>query len=112
MLLVILAALSAAAFFYYGGETLFAHPPRIEYERYGLPKLWVLVGSLQVLGAAGVLIGLFFAPLGAAAAIGLAVMMLLGVAARVRIHDPLRLMIPAASLAVLNAVLAVLFLAA
>lgn len=111
MLLVILAALSAAAFFYYGGETLFADPPRVEYERYGLPKLRVLVGSLQLLGAAGLLIGLLFAPLGAAAATGLALMMLLGVAARVRIHDAPRLMIPAGSLAVLNAVLVVLFLA-
>jgi hypothetical protein len=109
MLLVILAALSALAFFYYGGETLFANPPRIEYERYGLPKFRVLVGSLQVLGAAGVLIGLFFAPLGAAAATGLTLMMLLGVAARYRIHDAPRLMIPAGSLALLNAVLVYLF---
>jgi hypothetical protein len=109
MLLVTLAAISALAFFYYGGETLFANPPRTEYERYGLPKLRVLVGSLQVLGAAGVAIGVFFAPLGAAAATGLALMMLLGVAARYRIHDAPRLMIPAASLAVLNAVLVYLF---
>jgi hypothetical protein len=109
MLLVILAALSALAFFYYGGETLFANPPRIEYERYGLPKFRVLVGSLQVLGAAGVLIGLFFAPVGAAAATGLTLMMLLGVAARYRIHDAPRLMIPAGSLALLNAVLVYLF---
>ncbi len=109
MLLVILAVLSALAFFYYGGETLFANPPRIEYERYGLPKFRVLVGLLQVLGAAGVLVGLFFAPLGAAAATGLALMMLLGVAARYRIHDAPRLMIPAGSLAVLNAALAYLF---
>ena len=109
MLLVTLAVISALSFFYYGGETLFANPPRIEYERYGIPKFRVLVGSLQILGAAGVVIGLFFAPLGAAAATGLALMMVLGVTARYRIHDAPRLMIPAASLAVLNAVLVYLF---
>jgi uncharacterized membrane protein YphA (DoxX/SURF4 family) len=109
MLLVILAAISASAFFYYGIETLFANPPKIEYQRYGMPKARVFVGSLQVLGAAGVALGLFVAPLGAAAATGLTLMMLLGVAARYRIHDAPRLMIPAGSLAVVNAALVFLF---
>jgi hypothetical protein len=57
----------------------------------------------------GVALGLFFAPLGAAAASGLVVMMLLGLAARYRIHDAPRLMIPAATLATLNAILVFLF---
>jgi hypothetical protein len=109
MLLVTLAVVSALAFFYYGGETLFAHPPRGEYERYGMPKVRVLVGSLQLLGGAGVVIGIFVAPLGVLAATGLTVMMLLGLAARWRIHDAPRLMVPAGSLAVLNAALVYLF---
>lgn len=109
MLLVTLAAISALAFFYYGFETLFAHPPKIEYERYGMPQVRVLVGSLQVLGAVGIVVGLLVAPLGAAAAMGLTLMMLLGVAARYRIHDAPRLMIPAGSLAVVNAALVYLF---
>jgi uncharacterized membrane protein YphA (DoxX/SURF4 family) len=109
MLLVTLATVSALAFFYYGYETLFANRPRGEFERYGIPQVRVLVGSLQLLGATGVVIGLFFAPLGTAAAIGLTLMMLLGLAARYRIHDAPRLMIPAASLAILNATLVYLF---
>ncbi|MFT6290313.1 MAG: hypothetical protein ACJAR2_000900 [Ilumatobacter sp.] len=109
MLLVTLAILSASAFFYYGGETLFANPPRIEYKRYGMAKLRIMVGSLQILGAIGLLTGLFVAPLGAAAAAGLALMMVLGVAARQRIHDAPRLMIPASSLAILNTALVYLF---
>jgi uncharacterized membrane protein YphA (DoxX/SURF4 family) len=109
MLLVTLAAVSALAFFYYGYETLFASRPRGEFERYGIPQVRVLVGSLQLLGATGVAIGLFFAPLGAAAATGLTLMMLLGLAARYRIHDAPRLMIPASSLAILNATLVYLF---
>jgi hypothetical protein len=111
MLLVTLAAVSALAFFYYGGETLFANQPRGEFERYGMPNVRVLVGSLQLLGAAGVAIGIFIAPLGATAAAGLTLMMLLGLAARYRIHDSLRLMVPAGSLAMLNATLVYLFVA-
>lgn len=109
MLLVILAAISALAFFFYGGETLFANPPRGEFERYGMPNLRVFVGSMQLLGAAGVAIGIFVAPLGAAAACGLTMMMMLGLAARYKIHDAPRLMIPAGSLAILNAMLLFLF---
>ena len=112
MLLVLLAVLSALSFFYYGAETLFAERPRAEFERYGLPGVRVFVGSMQILGAAGVLTGLFAAPIGAAAAAGLTVMMLLGLAARWRVHDVPRLMIPAGTLAVLNGVLMVLFAAA
>ena len=109
MLPLILVAVSASAFLYYGRETLFAITPRSEYERYGLPKFRVFVGAMQLLGAAGVTLGLFFAPLGAVAASGLVVMMLLGLAARLRIRDAPRLMIPAAALAILNAILVFLF---
>ncbi|MBT4983330.1 MAG: DoxX family protein [Ilumatobacter sp.] len=109
MLLVILAAVSALAFLYYGAETLFAARPRREFERYGMPQLRVFVGSMQLLGAAGVLIGIFVAPIGAVAAAGLTIMMLLGLVARYRIHDAPRLMIPASSLALLNAMLVFLF---
>jgi hypothetical protein len=111
MLLVTLAAVSALAFFYYGGETLFANPPRGEFDRYGMPKVRVFVGSMQLLGAAGVAIGIFVAPVGAAAAGGLTLMMLLGLAARYKIRDAPRLMVPAGSLAVLNATLVYLFIA-
>jgi hypothetical protein len=109
MLLVTLAATSTLAFFYYGGETLFGNPPRSEFERYGMPRVRVFVGSMQLLGAAGVAIGIFVAPLGAAAASGLTLMMLLGLAARYKIHDGPRLMVPAGTLAVLNATLVFLF---
>lgn len=111
MLLVTLAVVSALAFLYYGSETLFADPPRGEFDRYGMPKMRVFVGSMQMLGAAGVALGIVVAPLGAAAAGGLTLMMLLGLAARYKIRDAPRLMIPAGSLAVLNATLVVLFIA-
>lgn len=111
MILVLLAVISALSFLYYGAETLFADRPQAEFERYGLPRARVFVGSMQVLGAVGVLIGLLVAPLGAAAAAGLTLMMLLGLVARWRVHDPVRLMVPAGSLALLNSALVVLFAA-
>lgn len=111
MLLVLLAIVSALAFCYYGFETLFAQRTRREFERYGMPGMRVFVGSMQLLGAAGVMVGLVVAPVGAAAAAGLTVMMLLGLAARRRVHDVPRLMVPAGTLAVLNGVLVALFVA-
>lgn len=111
MLLVTLVFVSAAAFAYYGGETLFADPPRGEYERYGMPNARIFAGSTQLLGAVGLLLGLRFTPLGIAAASGLTLMMLLGLVVRHRIHDVPRLMIPAGTLAAINGSLIVLFIA-
>jgi len=110
MLLTVLGLLSAGAFFYYGAACWFAERLRVEYLRYGVPHLRVVLGSLQLLGATGVLLGFTFAPLGAAAAAGLALMMWIGVAFRVQLGDPVRLMLPAVTLAALNTVLTVLFL--
>lgn len=107
--MVVLALVSGASFLFYGYETLFAHPPRGEFERYGMPGVRRFVGCTQLLGGAGVLVGIRFAPLGVVAAAGLTVMMCLGLLVRCRIHDAPRLMMPAASLGVVNAVLVVLF---
>ena len=111
MLLVILVAMSAAAFLFYGVETLFAGRPRLEFERYGMQKLRVFVGSMQLLGATGIVIGIIHPSLGAVAAAGLTIMMLLGLAVRFRVHDAPLLMIPATTFALLNATLMFLFVA-
>jgi uncharacterized membrane protein YphA (DoxX/SURF4 family) len=111
VLLVVLALVSGSSFLYYGGKVLVDHGSREEFERYGVPAVRRLVGVLEVLGGTGVILGLAVAPLGALAAAGLATLMILGVIVRIRIHDAPRLMVPAATLAVLNAVLVVLFLA-
>lgn len=112
MITVPFAVLSALAFTHYGLRCIFSFEVRHEYRRYGIPHLRVLNGSLQLLGAGGVMIGLLFPPLGVVAASGLCTMMLLGLRTRIRLHDPPTLMIPAASLAVLNGMLVVMFLSA
>lgn len=110
MVLTVLALISGLAFLRYGSVLLFRKRLRQEFSRYGLPGMRAFVGVMELLGGMAVLLGLAVAPLGAFGAAGLSVLMVLGLIVRVRIHDPWRLMAPAASLAVLNAVLAVLFL--
>ncbi len=112
MLLTVLGLLSAGAFYYYGAVCWFAERLRLEYLRYGVPHLRVILGTLQIVGSTGILLGFAFAPLGAAAASGLALMMAIGVIFRWQLGDPLRLMVPATALTLLNVVLAALFLTA
>lgn len=109
-ILVALALLSGSSFAVYGYQTLFGVRPRGEFERYGMPSLRTFVGTAQVLGAVGVLVGIAIPLLGAAAAAGLTLMMVLGLIVRFWIHDVPRLMIPAGTLAALNGLLVVLFL--
>lgn len=110
MALVVLALISGLSFLRYGIEILFRIRMREEFLRYGMPRLRIFVGVMEIVGGVGVLLGLAFAPLGALAAAGLALMMILGLIVRIEIHDAPRLMVPAAALGALNAALTVLFL--
>lgn len=110
MILTALALISGLSFLKYGTDILFRVRLRDEFERYGMRRLRLLVGTLEVLGGLAVLIGLVFAPLGALGAAGLLALMVLGLRVRIRLHDTVRLMVPAAALAVVNAVLLGLFL--
>jgi len=98
----ILAAVSAAAFLFYGPACLFSPKLVAEFERYRLGRWRALVGSLELAGALGLIAGWWFAPLQAAAAAGLFVLMLCGLWARWRIRDPWYAMLPAFILAVVN----------
>jgi hypothetical protein len=106
----ILTAISAAAFLFYGLACLFSRKLVAEFERYRLPQYRVLVGSLEVAGALGLMAGWWFPPLLIAAAAGLTALMLCGLWARWRIRDPWYAMLPALVLAVVN--LTILWLAA
>ena len=110
MVLVVCALVSGLSFLYYGFGVLLRTALRGEFDRYGMSDVRRFVGLMEVLGGAGVLLGLAIAPLGAVAAAGLTAIMTLGLIVRLRIHDAPRLMVPAASLGALNAVLVVLFL--
>lgn len=109
MVLVILALVSGLSFVYYGVEILSRPRLEEEFSRYGLNDFRGLVGVLELLGGAGVILGVVLAPLGALAALGLSVLMLLGIVVRIRIGDAPRLMAPAALLCLLNSALVILF---
>ncbi len=110
MILVVLALVSGLSFLHYGYEILFRPRLQEEFSRYGMPGVRTFVGVMEMAGGAAVMLGLAFAPLGALAAAGLTVLMILGLILRIRLRDAPRLMVPAAVLGALNAVLAVLFL--
>lgn len=76
-----------------------------EFERYGLSRFRRLTGSLQLTGAAGLIIGFFYSDLTSLAASGLSLLMLMGVAARLRVRDSLLQVTPAALLSISNLIL-------
>ena len=99
-------AVSISLFLYYGLACLFADGMVEEFERYGLPHFRKLIGALEVAGAAGLLAGYLAPTLSFLSASGLSVLMLLGLAVRVKVRDSLFEMIPAAFLLLLNAFIA------
>ena len=78
---------SIGAFLYYGLAVLLTNAMVDEFNRYGLPQFRKLVGVLEVLGAAGLIVGYFVPGLTEAASGGLALMMAAGVAVRYRSGD-------------------------
>mgnify|MGYP001827372574 CR=1 FL=1 len=66
-----------------------------EFSRYRLRQFRVPIGILQILGAIGLLAGLWVPAIGGLAAGGLAVLMLLGLGLRLKIRDGVLLSLPA-----------------
>jgi len=96
--------LSILLFFYYGLSVLASNAMVGEFERFGMDKLRTLTGSLEVLGAAGLLAGYFiFVPaLVVAASAGLTLLMIGGVAVRFRAGDSLADATPALIMLLMN----------
>lgn len=95
-------ALSMAAFFFFGWACLATSAMKAEFQRYGLARMRKLTGSLEILGALGILVG-YFMPLALILGSGgLSLLMFLGVLTRVRIRDSLVMILPALTLMILN----------
>lgn len=75
-------------------------------------RAYRLVGAIELLGGAAVALGSLFWPLGAAGAIGLALLMVGAVATHIRVKDPVGKTASAAVFGVLCAVIAYLFVSA
>ncbi len=102
-LLSILILLSSLSFMGYGIAYFKSAKMKSEFKRFGLEKAGALTAILEILGALGLLLGFKFHPLLLISAGGLAILMLLGVAVRIKIKDSVWVSIPAFFFMLLNA---------
>lgn len=106
-LLTALTWFSSLAFIYFGINCFYSKFIIAEFERYGLPKYRKLTGYLQIIGAVGLLIGLYFSPLLLLlASIGLCILMLSGFIVRIKIRDNFIKSSPSFTFAALNLLIA------
>lgn len=73
-----------------------------EFKRFNLEKVGLLTIILQLLGAAGLLVGLLYSPILIVSSGGLATLMLLGVLVRIKSKDSILVSVPALFYCVLN----------
>ncbi|MCC5925647.1 MAG: DoxX family protein [Bacteroidetes bacterium] len=84
----IIISINALFFLLYGLQCFISPVMKLEFKRFGLTEPQrIATGVLQLLGAAGVVVGFFIPLLGFLAASGLALMMLSAFAVRIKIKD-------------------------
>jgi hypothetical protein len=104
--LVYIVLFAAAAFLYYGISCLLSPHLIKEFKRFGIPEYRILTGVLQLSGATGLVLGLFYPWLGFTAAAGLAILMLAGFITRIKIKDTFLQSLPSFFFMLLNAYIA------
>lgn len=92
----------AISFLFYGYACLFTEYMVNEFKRYGFPQFRLLIGTLEILGALGLLVGYLIPPIQILAAGGLAILMLCGCILRLKIRDSILQIIPAFSFLLLS----------
>ncbi len=102
-LLRILIFISSISFLGYGIAYFTSTKMKSEFKRFGLEKAGALTAILEILGGLGLLIGLKFQFILLFSAGGLALLMFLGVAVRLKIKDSLWVTLPALFFMLLNA---------
>jgi uncharacterized membrane protein YphA (DoxX/SURF4 family) len=91
------------SFLFFGASCFLLPKMKYEFDRYGLPSKRRIVGGLQLFGSLGLIIGLLFTPiLILISSAGLCILMLLGVAVRLKIKDPWFAILPALFFALLS----------
>ena len=95
---------SALSFLFFGIACFSTAKMKAEFTRYGHAKFRTFIGGLQLLGAAGLIMGYIYDPMiHAMAAGGLTILMILGFIVRLRIRDNFFQSAPSLLYAVLNA---------
>lgn len=91
----VLILISSLSFLGYG-IAYFASPKmKSEFIRFGLDKFGTLTAILEIMGALGLLVGLMFNFILLLSSGGLALLMFLGLAVRLKVKDSLGAMLPA-----------------
>ena len=107
-LLSVLVWFSSISFLYFGFGCFFSKFITSEFQRYGLPKYRKLTGLLQLIGALGLLLGLYKSNvLLLVASAGLFLLMLAGFIVRIKVRDNFFKSSPAFVFAVINGLIAV-----
>ena len=101
-LLAIVTVVNGVAFVVYGVSCLASGWMKTEFERWGLGRFRLLVGTLEVLGGVGVLVGVSWPMILTVSSAGLSLLMLLGLAVRLKNRDGILLSMPAAVLMLVN----------
>jgi hypothetical protein len=102
-LLTVLILISSLSFLGYGIAYFKSPKMKSEFKRFGLEKAGTLTAVLELLGAVGLLVGLKFQLILLISAGGLAILMFLGVAIRIKVQDRLWITLPALFFMMLNA---------
>ncbi len=101
-LLNVLIIISSMSFLGYGIAYFTSPQMKNEFKRFGLEKIGTLTAVLELLGAVGLLVGLKIQFILLISAGGLAALMFLGVAVRVKVKDSLAISLPALIFMILN----------
>jgi len=102
-----LIIISAVSFILYGAACLITDSLSKEFERYQLPSMRHVIGSLEIAGGFGLLIGFYYSWLQILSAFCLALLMFCAILVRIKIRDPILSSIPALILLIINAYIAV-----
>ena len=97
-----LKVVSILSFLYYGASIFLRAAMVDEFDQFGLPQFRKLIGILELMGAAGLALGYFVPQLVVAASGGLTLLMLLGIAVRVRSGGPWVSAVPALAMWLIN----------
>jgi uncharacterized membrane protein YphA (DoxX/SURF4 family) len=101
-LLIVLILISSLSFLGYGIAYFTSPQMKSEFKRFGLEKVGTLTAILELLGAIGLLVGLKVQLILLISAGGLALLMFLGVATRIKVKDSLWISMPALFFLILN----------
>ncbi|MDG1341509.1 MAG: DoxX family protein [Flavobacteriaceae bacterium] len=104
-LTIILSFFSGISFLFYGISSFRSRRMKAEFERWGFLNHRFTIGTFQILGGLGLLLGLMIPYLLLISSLALTLMMLVAILVRIRIKDELLKIIPALFYMMINGII-------